>query len=258
MVNKITTIVLCILFTLSSSCVTTVPNSGKKIDHKKALESNLRLGMTYLQNGDRDNAIRSFSKALEIDKRSAEAYQGMALVHNLNGETDLAEENFKKALRGKVSFTKSPIEFSYGLFLSELDRCDEALGYFDKAAKDIQYTGRANALVALGLCAAKTGDRTRAKASYEHALNLNKRLPRASIELAEMAYSERDYSNAKKHLDQFAANTKQTPRSLWLGIRLERIFGNKDKEASYALALKNLYPYSKEYLEYKNLIEQQL
>jgi len=241
-----------------SSCVTTVNDPGKKINHEKALESNLRLGMTYLQNGDRDNAIRSFSKALEIEKRSAEAHQGMALVHNLNGEIDLAEESFKKALRGKVTFSKSPIELSYGLFLSELNRCDDALPYFENASKDIQYTGRARALVALGMCAGETGDRARAKAAYEHALNLNKRLPRASIELAEMAYAERDYSNAKKYLDQFAASTKQTPRSLWLGIRLERIFGNKDKEASYALALKNLYPYSKEYLEYKNLIEQRL
>ncbi|HEY0894045.1 MAG TPA: type IV pilus biogenesis/stability protein PilW, partial [Cellvibrio sp.] len=39
--------------------------------------------------------------------------------------------------------------------------------------------------------------------------------------------------------------------ALLLGIRLERVFGNKDKEASYLLVLKNRFPYSKEYLEYK-------
>jgi type IV pilus assembly protein PilF len=36
-----------------------------------------------------------------------------------------------------------------------------------------------------------------------------------------------------------------------LGIQLEKVFGNKDKEASLALILKNNFPYSKEYLEYK-------
>ena len=33
------------------------------------------------------------------------------------------------------------------------------------------------------------------------------------------------------------------------------IFGNKDKEASYALALRNLHPYSQEYLEYKKALQ---
>lgn len=97
----------------------------------------------------------------------------------------------------------------------------------------------------------------RALAAFQHALNLNPRLAPAAIELAEYSFAERDYASAKKYLDQFVrSNNRQTPRSLWLGIRIERIFGNKDKEASYALALKNMHPYSKEYLEYKNLIEE--
>ena len=75
----------------------------------------------------------------------------------------------------------------------------------------------------------------------------------AAIELAELYFEDRVYPDAKKYLDIFGANSRQSARSLWLGIRLERIFGNKDKEASYALALKNLHPYSKEYLEYKRL-----
>jgi type IV pilus assembly protein PilF len=72
-----------------------------------------------------------------------------------------------------------------------------------------------------------------------------------------MHFQEREYAQAKLYLDEYSANAKHTPRSLWLGIRLERIFGNKDKEASYALSLKNLHPYSKEYLDYKNYIEEQ-
>ena len=64
-----------------------------------------------------------------------------------------------------------------------------------------------------------------------------------------------EFADAKRFLDVYSRNARQSARSLWLGIRIERIFGNKDKEASYALALKNLHPYSREYLEYKNLIE---
>jgi type IV pilus assembly protein PilF len=77
------------------------------------------------------------------------------------------------------------------------------------------------------------------------------------IELALMQFDERDFESSKKNLDRYLEIAAASSKSLWLGIRIERIFGNKDKEASYALALKNLHPYSQEYLEYKNLLKQQ-
>ena len=40
-------------------------------------------------------------------------------------------------------------------------------------------------------------------------------------------------------------------RSLWLGLRIEHRFGNRDGVASKGLALEKLYPYSSETLEYK-------
>ena len=87
--------------------------------------------------------------------------------------------------------------------------------------------------------------------------NLKPELPSPVIELADLAFQEQDYASAKRYLDRYHKLTKPTARSLWLGIRIERIFGNKDKMASQALALKNLFGYSKEYLEYKQLIENQ-
>ena len=82
--------------------------------------------------------------------------------------------------------------------------------------------------------------------------------PRIYYLVANSSFEEKDYSAAKRYLDQYLAIAKSSPKSLWLGIRIERIFNNKDKEASYILALKNLYPYSKEYLEYKTLLDKQV
>lgn len=238
---------------LTSACVSTLDNTGPKFDRKKALEANIKLGMGYLNNGDRDRALRAFDKARELDSRSAEALQGIALVHQLNGERVLAEEKFKRALKLRSDFSRSSIELSYARFLMEENRCEEAMAFLEKASADISYNGRGNALYYLGLCALELGDSVRAKGAFGHALNLNENNGRAAIELADLSFEERDYTSAKRYLDVFAKNTRQSARGLWLGIRIERVFGNKDKEASYALALKNLHPYSKEYLEYKKL-----
>ncbi len=240
-----------------AGCVTTMEDAGSvNVDKQQALEANVRLGMTYLQQNKREGAMRSFSKALEIDSKSAEAHLGMALLHQLNGEVKEAEANFKKALKNRVDFSRATIEFSYGRLLFEQQRYKEALLRFEAAAADYGYQKRAEVLVNVGRTALKLGDTVRAKGAFEHSLNLEARQPEASLELADLSFSQRDYSNAKKYLDQFSDASRHTPRSLWLGIRIERIFGNKDKEASYALALKNLYPYSKEYLDYKRFVEQ--
>ncbi|TVZ39613.1 type IV pilus assembly protein PilF [Alteromonadaceae bacterium 2753L.S.0a.02] len=247
--------ILAIALVALSGCVTTMDNPERKVDKKQAVEANIKLGMSYLQQNKREGAIRSFSKALEIDNKSAEAWLGLAMIHQLNGEVDEADKKFKKALKNRVDFSRASIEFSYARFLYEQKRYDEAIKYFEAASTDFNYPRRAESLVNVGRTSLQLGDKARAKGAFQHALNLDSRQAEAALELADMAFAERDYSNAAKYLAQFDGITRHTPRSLWLGIRIERIFGNKDKEASYVLALKNLYPYSKEYLEYKRLME---
>ena len=234
-------------------CVTTFEKPERTLDKRKAVEANVKLGMNYIQRGSRDNAQRAFTNALKLDRKSAEAHQGMALIRQLNGETELAEASFKTALKSRADFSMAGIQFSYGRFLYDLTRYEDASKYFNLAAKDLDYPNRSNALYYLGLSADRLGDKIKAKASFEYALNLDPNNADTAIELAEIAFKAEQYSDSKRYLDQHSRNGKQTARSLWLGIRIERIFGNKDKEASYALALKNRFPYSKEYLEFKSL-----
>lgn len=241
---------------LLNGCVTTMDNPGKKVDRQQAVEANIKLGMTYLQQNKREGALRSFNKALDLDKKSAEGWLGLAMIHQLNGEVDEADKKFKRALRSRVDFSLASIQFSYARFLVEQKRYDDALGYFEQVASDFNYPRRPEALVNVGRMSLELGNRERARGAFEHALNLDPRQAEAALELADMSFANRDYAKAAKYLAQFDANARQNARSLWLGIRIERIFGNKDKEASYVLALKNLFPYSKEYLEYKRLLGQ--
>ncbi len=234
-------------------CVTTLDRQKPKIDEQKVVESNVKLGMAYLQQKQRDSALRAFSRALEIDNKSAEAHMGLGVIHQRNGELELAEKSFKKAERSRADFSEANIAYTYGRFLMESERYKEAIKKFEKAGSDITYARRADAIYSMGVCADRLGDKQRAISSFEHALNLNTRHAPAALELAHQRFEQREYDQAKTYLDIYARNARQSARSLWLGIRIERIFGNKDKEASYALALKNLHPYSREYLMYKEL-----
>ena len=242
-----------ISITLLVGCVSEGKGNSAKpnrhVDTAKSLELHIKLAQGYIEKGNRESARHHLRKAGEIDKSSPEAMETLARLYQLEGEPALAEQTFKKAIKRKKNFTLA--NNNYGVFLFGAKRYEEALAQFELAASDLDYDGRAAALVNVGRTALLLGKNERAKAAFEHATVLDRGLAEPHIELADMSFQRQEYADAKKHLDRYQALGQQSSRSLLLAIRLERIFGNKDKEASYLLVLKNRFPYSKEYLEYK-------
>lgn len=252
--NKYFSLVGLVFYTLLiSACVT--KSNEQPIQTGAAHEKRIELGMKYLALGRRDNARRQFSAALELQSNSAQAYQGIAIVHLGNGEIEPAGVAFKKALKYSNEKNRSSIEVSYGRYLMKIDKDQEACDYFEKAGNDYDYTGRVEALHLAGQCAQKTGDLERVKGAYEHALNINPQYLPVFLDLAVIYFKDAEYAECRSLLDRYEKVAQPSAQSLWLGIQIERIFGNKDKEASYALALKNRHPYSSEYLKYRQLVQ---
>jgi len=227
-----------------------VAGRERKVEDKgKALELHIQMALGYVQKGNRESARHHLTKAFEIDKNSAGATNAMAMLYQLEGELPLAEEQFKLAIKRDKNLTVA--HNNYGIFLYNQQRYQEAYTQFELAAADLGFVDRSQALTNVGRAALKLNNKARAQSAFEHACILDRRNADAFIELADINLQNQEYSEAKKNLDNFVLLANHSPRSLMLGIQLERVFGNKDKEASLALILKNNFPYSKEYLEYK-------
>ncbi len=236
-------------------CVTETPTT-KVVKKDSAIQTRLEAGAQYLADGNREMARRQYSEALKMDSGVAEAYIGIAQVHELNSEYVEADQNFRKALSKRTFNGKAAINLAYGKFLWGRKRFQDAVKYFDLAGKDYDFGGRAQAIYFSGRCRAELGDKVKAKAEFQHAVNLRDDMGDAHLELAALSFADRDYPQAEEHFTQFLKYSRQNARSLWLGIRLQRVLAHDDKVASYALQLKNLYGSSEEYLEYKRLIGQ--
>lgn len=244
-------IAIAIAAALLSACVTTSTGPQKNIDKEKALETRIQLILSYIRQGNRDLARSSLNKAKAINSEDPRINNATALLFQLEGEPQMAEAEFKKAVRKKPDFASA--YNNYGVFLLSKERYQEALQQFQNAADNLDYDRRDMAMTNLANTALKLGMEDKAKADFEQAIRLNPRSVSALVSLAEIEFEQKNYAKAKTYLDRAASLNNPTARALWLGIQLERVFGNKDKEASLALALKNLYPYSSEYLEYKRL-----
>jgi len=258
---------LAIVMALSSACTVTEMDYSKSIGtssaseasanrHEKkrdknqeAAETYVQLGLGYLRRGERQRARTNLLKALEKDKRSADAHNALALLFQMEDENKLAEEHFEKAINYEPDLTR--VRYNYAAFLFRQKRFADAEKQFLIAAEDINYARRGQVFYSLGLIAQQLGKTEDAQQAWEKAIKLNPRLLGPLLELAEVYFKLGDYPKAKRYLERYEDLSKPTPRALWLAVRLEHAFGNKDGEASKALALKNLFPYAEETIEYK-------
>ena len=240
---------------LLTACVTeTNDRLAQNRDPEKAARTYVEVGIGYMQRRQMSNANRSLKRAQELAPEDPSVNNALALFYNMEGEQDEAERYFKKALQYDESFSQA--RNNYAVFLFENKRYQEAVTQLEKVTKDFRYPRRYTAFENLGICYLRLGDVALAKKAFNRALQLNPNQAVSLLELAEIAFNEGDHPLAARYLALYESVAKPSPRQLWLGIRLQREQGDKDKVASYELALKNMFPKSEEYRALKASKEQ--
>lgn len=213
-----------------------------------ARQAYVQLGLGYLQQGMTEQAKVPLKQALELDNADPDANAALALVFQTEFEPALADQYFRKALSARPNDAR--ILNNYGGFLYENKRYPEAYQRLQQSAADDLYPERSRVIENLGMTALKLGRQEESRQLLEKALRLNPRLPRALLEMAELSFEDRHYVPARDYFDRFSQLSEQNARSLLLGVRLARIFDDRNKAASFGLQLKRLYPGTPEYQQY--------
>ncbi|RJG10277.1 type IV pilus biogenesis/stability protein PilW [Pseudomonas cavernicola] len=220
--------------------------TGKGRD--QARDAYVQLGIGYLQQGSTEQAKVPLKKALQLDPSNADAHAALALLFQIEMEPELADEHFRKAISERSNDPR--FLNNYGSFLFEQGRYKEAFERYQQAAQDNLYPERSRVFENLGMTALKLNKSDEAKKYFERSLRLNKRQPRALLEMAELSFEGKAYVPARDYYESFSALSEQNSRSLLLGSRLANIFEDRDKAASLGLQLKRLYPGTPEYQQY--------
>lgn len=239
---------------LIAACATNNNLIKAPADRDQQVKALVDLGVGYLKNQDYPRAKDNLNKALELDPNSAEAHNALALVFQLEQEYGEAEEQFKMAIRSDPGFTRA--RNNYGAFLFGQKKYDEAIKQLKIAAEDQYYSERPTVFENLGISYLRTGDKDAAEKAFLRAIALNPRQARSLLELAEMRMDQRKYADARNLFARFESVSQDNATSLWLCVRLARIFKDSNKEASCSLALKNIYPTSPEYKAYEASVSQ--
>ena len=227
-----------------NGCVSKTTNNRKPEDPTKIADLNTQIAIAYLRDGDNELALKKLDKAIDADPRHAPAYSALGLLYNRVGDFDQADENFSKALR--LDPTSSSILNNYGQVLCQHAQYEKGQQMFLKANENAFYSTPEIALSNAGTCAMAAGDIESAGRHFRAVLQINPRIGSALLQMSVISYDLERHLPARAYLQRYLEVGLHTRQSLWLGVRIERVLGDKDALASYGLQLAKGYPDSEE------------
>lgn len=239
-----------------SACVTVEsPNSlARNRDPDKAVDTYVKLGIRYLQQRNMDDASRTLNRAYEIKPEDPSVNNALALFYTVENEPEQVIKHYEAALEEDPGF--STARNNYAAFLYEQQQYQKAIEQLEVAVKDYSYTRRYQSYENMGMCYLQLGDPQSAEKAFKRALQLNPRMPKSLVEMADISFRKEEYRAANFYLTQLdKLGIKPNARLLWLEIQLSRVTGDKNKLASLELALKNLFPNSPEYKQYLESVQ---
>src|SRR5690606_28884222 len=155
-------------------------------------------------------------------------------------------QHFRRAIA--LDSSSSRARNNYAAFLYDRKRYAEAETELERVAGDMLYERRPDAFVNLGRVRLQLGKYAAAQDALERAALMDRDTASlVSFEFAALHFRLGDYATARRYYGASRkAASSQSAASLSWGIRLAAELGAHDAVASYALALKRLYPQSEE------------
>ena len=191
-----------------------------------------QLGIAYLERNNLQRAMGALDRALSIDANDPEALQAMAMIYQRQGERQLADETFRRALSANRDFTRG--RNNYAAFLYDQGRIREACEQLEQASSDAQYPQRAQLFANLGQCQRELGDIAAARRSLERAQSIDPRSARSYYTLAELEVAEGNLERAQQQIDTFIRLAGPSREALSLARDIAQARGDRTTAAFYS------------------------
>ncbi len=252
--NSLSLALVCLLLGLLPGCITTTTGGFTvEASEEQALQDYIQLAVGYYDADDLGNARRAINSAMEIDDDRSEIYNVLGLVLQREGELDLAESNFRRAI--SLDRNNSTARNNYGVLLFSRGDIEGAREQFERVTADTSYEGRALAFENLGRVALRMAELGDAEAAFGRALQLNSNLYVSALELSVLKLAGGDWQTARDMFQQYMTTVQfydipHSPRALLAGIQIEGYFDNSERVNEFVRILTSNHRDSREFQIY--------
>ncbi len=129
----------------------------------------VNLGWVYFQQGQYNQALAQYKKAMDIDPNYYPAHYNLGLAYMQVKKFDLAAESLKKAI--SIERKSGAAYLNLGVSYNQLGKYDEAIKYLQQAYKF--NPGSVDVLYQIGFAYEKAGRKNDAKYQYQAALGFD-------------------------------------------------------------------------------------
>ncbi|OEY68074.1 type IV pilus biogenesis/stability protein PilW [Marinobacter sp. X15-166B] len=241
-----------------AGCVTTTNSRfAKEADKDKAVANYVQLATAYVGQGNVERARDHLDRAMELDPRNAGAHAAMGLIYQYEREPELAEAALARSLRLDPGYTRGRV--FYGALLYGQGRFAEARDAFAVAARDTGYKDRASVFYNLGLTEEQLHNSPAAAVAYRRSVELSRGDPASLLALARVSIDNEEYELAARYYQRLLDRMQRDPSmshsadSLLVGIKIARHYDDYNRVSSLALLLRDRFPDSDQYKQYKVL-----
>ena len=234
--------------TSTTNVGTSSSNVSSSFDKKKAAVNRVNSGLTYLSHNNFVRAKFHLDKAISYDPSSANVHYALGIYYQRVNDLKKSENHFEKALDKKPN--NPEYMNAFGSFLCEKGDYKQAEKYFQKAIEIPTYTEISYAFYNVGFCALKQKNIDKAADYFRRALNRNRRMANALIEIAKIEFDKKRYPRAMSYIKRYETSTKITSESAWLALKISHYIRDKDSIARYGLILEERFPDSDETVTY--------
>lgn len=205
-------LILTVVCLLLAACVTTT--SGPPRQEAKA---HYLLGASALAENNPTKALQEFLAAEKAAPRDAEIQDGLAQAYLQKRAYELAEKHYRKAL--SLSDGAPQYYNNLGALYLTMERYDEAIPAFRKAAENLLFATPEVSWTGIGLAYFKKHDYAAAEQYYRKARELNPRYAQADFRLGELYYSQDRPVEAVEALSRAVQlNPRLVEGHYWLGL----------------------------------------
>jgi type IV pilus assembly protein PilF len=238
---------------LFSGCTSTPSNPSLRPSERtnEVALTNLNLAIEYMRTGNMEVAMERLNRAYEADPRYYGTHNAYGLFYQRLGDNRLAERHFKRAI--SLNNNDSASKNNYGNFLCAQGRYNAAESIFISAAENPLYESPEVAYANAGTCAMLNNRPDAAESHFREALSINPQVPSALLQMAQLSFDQENYLSARGYFQRYQSVARHTPSSLLLGIKIERVLGDKNAVSSYEMLLENNYPDSVQLQELREL-----
>jgi len=226
-----------------SGCVTTGDQLGKKDDAAAAV-ANMQLGINAMQQNNLSEAKAKIDKALNQDPRSADVHFVAGILYARIKEYSKADDYYSRAMN--LEPRNSEYMNGYAVFLCSRKNYEKGEALAAKAAENPLYKSPQVALLNAGVCALDAGHAGKAEEYFRRAIKAQQDFSPALLYMAELEVKSANFLSARAFLERYQQYAPAIPKSLLLGVRIERGMGNANAAQTYSRRLRDEFPTSEE------------